>query len=166
MTRRVTPTYTLLNQITLAATASSVTFSNIPQNFSDLVVQLSATTNTSVNLGLFRINGDSGSNYVMAGMRGNGSGVASYGLTTTNAYFDYAGDTAANTITTSVIHFLDYSAVDKHKMTLTRQSNANDVVEAMCQRWASTSAITSLTFYWNSGLINSGSTFSLYGVVA
>jgi hypothetical protein len=59
-----TPTYTPLATVTLASTASSVTFSSIPATYRDLVVVHNnfGTVNNDANSN-FRFNGDSGSNY-------------------------------------------------------------------------------------------------------
>lgn len=159
-------TTTALASVTLQSASPSVTFSGIPSTYRDLVVVVSAACDTGTVSGAVRINGDTGSNYPMVGMRGNGSGTASYTTSTVNGWFDYAGDTLVNTFSFCTLTFLDYAQTDKHKTFLARQSNAGDTVEAMSQRWASTSAITSLTFYWTSGNITAGSTFSLYGVIA
>lgn len=158
--------WTPLANITLSSSQADVTFSSISGNYKDLVLIISASPLTNAVTGFMRVNGDTGANYSMVGMRGNGSTTASYTSSGSNMYFDYAGDTNVSTTTVSIINFLDYSATDKHKTNLVRQSNTSDAVEAMAQRWASTSAITSITVYWANGNIASGSTFALYGVSA
>lgn len=157
---------TALATITLQTAATEITFSSIPNTYRDLVAVVSGIPNANVASGAIRINGDTGSNYLMVGMRGNGSNAASYTTSTVSGWFDYAGDSVANSTTLCSINFLDYAATDKHKAFIARQSNAADTVEAMAQRWASTSAITSLTFYWTTGGFAAGSTISLYGRIA
>jgi hypothetical protein len=157
---------TALASVTLQAAASEVVFSGIPNTYRDLIVVVAAAPTVSVVSGAVQVNSDTGSNYNMVGMRGNGSGAAGYSTSTTNMWFDYAGDTSSGTTSVAVMSFYDYSSNDKHKTVLTRQGNSADVVEALAQRWASTSPVTSLRFFWTSGSIAAGSTFNLYGVIA
>jgi hypothetical protein len=68
------------------------------------------------------------------------------------------------------LNFLDYSATDKHKTTLTRSgySDLSSVatVEATAIRWANTAALTSIVFSTNVGSFSTGSTFALYGIAS
>lgn len=155
-----------LATITLQAAATEITFSEIPNGYRDLIAVTSAIPNTSVVSGAVRVNGDTGSNYVMSGIRGNGSGGAAYTTSTVNGWFDYAGDSVAGSNTVCTLQFIDYGSTTKYKTFLARQSNAADVVEVMMQRWNSFNPITSLTFYWTSGGFAAGSTISLYGRIA
>jgi hypothetical protein len=68
-----------------------------------------------------------------------------------------------------VTTIMDYSATDKHKTSLSRGNalgQANVSVIAYASRWANTNAITSLTVLLESGSFLTGSTLSLYGVIA
>ena len=69
-----TPTYILLNQVTLAATSSSVTFSNIPQTYGDLVLVANYIPSGYTQL---RFNNVSSSSYSSVTMYGTGSGSGS-----------------------------------------------------------------------------------------
>jgi hypothetical protein len=62
-----TPTYTPLANVTLGATAATVTFGSIPATMRDLVVIVNGTTSSNVFTGL-RFNSDSGSNYTFVRM--------------------------------------------------------------------------------------------------
>jgi hypothetical protein len=158
--------WTPLANLTLTSAQATVTFSDINQSYKDLVLIISAIPVSNAVTGYMRVNGDTGANYALVGMRGNGSDTASYAVSGSNMYFDYAGDTGAGTTTNSIINFMDYSSTNKHKTNITRQSNTGDAVEQLAQKWASTSAITSISLYWSSGNFASGSTFALYGVSA
>lgn len=170
MSRKVTPTYTLLNQITLAASSSIVTFSNISQNFGDLVLVTStAAGNTGAAGGnarnlLVRINGDSGSNYPRVIMSGDGGTARSTSDTQTWLALDWYGHTNL-TFHIHQLQFFDYSQTDKHKTILNRVTSTN-ASEAIAHRWANTSAVTSLSIFYDANTLATGSTFSLYGVVA
>jgi hypothetical protein len=171
MPRKVTPTYVLLNQITLAAASSSVTFSSIPQNYEDLVIVLNGSpADTAYPVNALRFNGDSGNNYSYVGMSGTGSGTGSG----TNSSMGYAslgqaygtGPSTSSRFAT-VAQIFDYSEIDKHKTMLSRNNVSDAGTEAQVVRWASTSAITSISVITSSGAgYATGTTFSLYGIVA
>jgi len=156
-----TPTYTPLATVTLGSSASTVTFSNIPATYRDLIVvgQATGTSNGHLNI---RYNNDSASNYFRVGMQGNGSSAQAYTGNETGVFAFQSRST-----TGSFVHqILDYSATNKHKTGLTREDSTIAVVAAIASRWANTAAITSLTFLVDAGQIGSNSTFSLYGVIA
>lgn len=163
-----TPTYDLLDSVTLSASAASVTFSGISGSYRDLVlaVELKATGSTNV-AALLKINSDTGSNYSYVDARGSGSTTASSSGTLSFGIIQN-GSAATGTVPSNlVVQFLDYSATDKHKPWLSRANGAGVGTEMIAGRWASTSAITSLTLD-KSGTPDfpSGSTFYLYGVAA
>ena len=158
-----TPTYTPLATVTLGTAAASVTFSSIPATYRDLRIVIAGTTSGGVNTGL-RFNGDTGNNYTGLLMYGTGSSAASgtYGAGSF-AYFGALWTTVGNT----TVDIMDSSATDKHKTLISRYSTSANEVGAMAARWASTSAITSVTVLTASAATYStGTTFSLYGVIA
>lgn len=165
MSRKVTPTYTLLNQITLTANASSVTFSNIPQSFGDLVLVAdflgASTTNAEL---LIRLNNDSAGNYSQVKMAGNGSSTSSSSVSGVNgARIGYGPNSTSRS--NAISHIMDYSAVDKHKTILTRTNEPDEVWATAC-RWANTAAVTSVSFLYEGISLAAGTTVFLYGVVA
>ena len=159
-----TPTYTPLATVTLASSAASVTFSSIPATYRDLILVYNGTVNIGATSAI-RFNGDSGSNYNEVQMYGvgSGSGTSSSSSNQTSLNVGYPG----TGLTQISLAILDYSATDKHKTTLSRSDNAAVVTSAHAGRWASTSALTSISFS-TTGVITyaAGSTFSLYGVIA
>jgi len=160
-----TNTYTALATVTLASTAATVTFSSIPATYRDLILVGSGTASGSgIDIGA-RLNSDSGSNYTQVAMFAidNGSIGSS---SSTETYFG-AGRFSASRANFQT-QFLDYSA-DKHKTILTRYDDASVVTVARAARWASTSAINSISLFNSSGngqVFAIGTTFSLYGVIA
>lgn len=90
---------------------------------------------------------------------GSGSGAS---FTQSNSNLLNAG---SDSRTVAVVQVMDYSATDKHKTSLIRIDSTN-TTSAIAQRWASTTAVNSLTFSIGSGVFAIGSTFSLYGVIA
>jgi hypothetical protein len=169
MSRKITPTYILLNQITLAAAVNSVTLSSIPQNFSDIVVVWDGLL-TSSGTYSFRVNSLTSSVYSSVWAIGNSNNnqvISSTGAA--NSANDripcviYTGTPSSGRIN-GTWNLLDYSAVDKHKSILFRGSGVHEVVMT-AGRVAITDPITSVTVYTPQEFIT-GSTFSLYGVHA
>lgn len=158
-----TPTYVLLNQITLAASSSSVTFSSLPQNYGDLVLVVQGTASTSAGLPM-RFNGDTGSNYSNVVAYGDGSSAASGSGSGTSFEIGYFTTNPAM----CTAQFIDYSAIDKHKAVLIRYGSpaASNISAMRAGRWASTAALTSITLSTTTGTYSSGTTFYLYGLVA
>lgn len=161
-----TPTYDLLDSVTLSSSASSVTFSSINQGYRDLVLVAKPlpVTGSSI-IPYVRFNSDSGSNYSIVTMRGNGSTAASQNATGESwISLLYAFSVQPGYNPQMIMQVMDYSATDKHKTCLIRANQVENGTEASAQRWASTSAISSMTIAgWNANL-DAGSTFYLYGI--
>ena len=155
-----TPTYTPLANLTLGSTSATVTFSNIPQTYQDLVLVMNRTTGTIAD-SLLRFNADATSNYlqnwlVYSGGQGTGGGTG------TSVGF-------GSTLTGSVIlNILDYSATNKHKTTLLRWHETGSLVTSQVRfvTWRNLAGITTLTLSVSSGTYPAGVTFALYGIVA
>jgi hypothetical protein len=158
-----TPTYTPLATVTLGSDVSSVSFSAIPASYRDLIVVFNGTTQATGGRNfVMRFNGDSGSNYSNVTMFGNGSTTSSGAAGTTSAL----NVIVDNNPGVAIAQIMDYSATDKHKTVLGRGNVAAIGVDARASRWANTAAITSITMFPDTLKWLSGSTFSLYGVIA
>jgi hypothetical protein len=166
-----TPTYTALATRTLTGTTTSVTFSSIPATYRDLILVIEASpADTAFPAVWLRANSDTGSNYSFARMTGNGSATAVLANTSQTVLqigsaFGLGGTTGSRA--NIVAQIMDYSATDKHKSVLSRASTPNNGVEAATSRWANTAAITTIQALVSAGAgFASGSSFSLYGVIA
>jgi hypothetical protein len=83
-------TYTPIATQTLGSAAASVTFSSIPQGYTDLILVCSPVSTTGSNTFMWiRYNSDTGSNYSLTSMRGNGSTATSFRLS--NQTYQYIG---------------------------------------------------------------------------
>ena len=164
-----TNTYTPLATITLTGTDSEVVFASIPSSFRDLILVIQAKSTTGNPAVTARFNSDNTANYPYVRMTGSGSGSGASASITTDTFLNLAAAFGINTSGNGniIAQIMDYSATDKHKTVLVRNGDAGLGVEAIAGRWASTSAITSVTVF-NTGSISfaTGSTFSLYGVIA
>jgi hypothetical protein len=163
--------YVLLDRIELNATATSVTFDNIPQTgYTDLKLVMSArdtsTAGANWNGYSFTIlpNGLS-TNITQRSIFGNGSNVASYSDTSMFNVIDMGSDTA-NTFSNVEIYIPNYTSSTFKSFSIdgVAESNAtNTGMRLSAGLWSSTAAITSLRLNPYS-VFAIGSTFSLYGV--
>jgi hypothetical protein len=161
-----TPTYTPLATVTLGASASSVTFSSIPATYRDLIIVATPISTSGVSETALRFNTDSGNNYNRVLMFGTGSTTGSFA----NTGVSYIGfvDAFTSVGNIGIAQVMDYSATDKHKTVIARKNEPTDALAAIAGRWANTAAITtvSLTALGGGNQFATGSTFSLYGVIA
>jgi len=165
-------TYEPIASQTLASSSSTVTFSNIPQTYTDLV--LVATTvpynNSEGNISI-RFNSDTGGNYSNTWFVGDGSSVSSGNNTNATSAGIFYGNGLNNPIyPVSTINIFNYSNSNKYKTVLNRNNSAysgNRWSALICSSWRNNNAITSITisvtYIYNIGV---GSTFTLYGIKA
>ena len=155
-----TPTYTLIDSVTLGSSASSVTFSSISAvGKGDLVLVVDGTMDTRAGLKL-QFNGDTNdTNTFRTFMYGNGSG-ASAG--TSGYSVGNLGTTSSSVIT----QIFDYAATDKHTSILSRY-NEPIAVAAVALRWANTAAINQIKVISEFGAVFAvGCTFHIYQLVS
>ncbi len=158
-------TYEPIATTATTTTTNTITFSNIPQTYTDLVLIVNAIRDTGTSADhLVRFNSDSGSNYSRTYLYGDGSTVS--GGQETSA-------TAANLIylNSSVrgvpqLHIMNYSNTVKYKTVLQRQNLPDTVVAINCATWRSNSAITSITITTPANNFAANSYFTLYGIAA
>ena len=171
-------TYTLIASNTLGSSAASVTFSAIPNTFTDLVLKFSVRStggsNTFDHINV-TFNGDTASNYSRTYLNGNGAAAAS-GRSTSASLFGMLqaadGATAtSNTFSNGELYIPSYTAsqnkpVSQDSAQETNATTAYRVVNAGL--WRNTSAITSieLAVGGSGGSTDfvSGSSFFLYGI--
>lgn len=167
MTIAMQPIYT---QTVGAGGAGSVTFNNIPQTFTDLMVVASTrSTFTSGfdSLGMY-FNG-SQSNISNTSVTGNGSSAASARSTYRAIGPNNSAFTTANTFTNFEIYIPNYTGSTFKQMTVqgVAENNATTVgLTLVANLWSQTAAITSLAFDNSTSGQNfvQHTTFSLYGI--
>ena len=169
-------TFTKVATQTLTSTSSTVTFSNIPQNYTDLRIVISGNQYTSASYGAYRLrfNSDSGTNYSSTYIYGDGT--TAYSARATSA----TSGTSAGLVTTTLggsqftLHLMNYSNSTTYKTILARGSEPSGVggynATATVNLWRNTAPITTITLAIGGGFPDfsfiSGSTFSLYGIQA
>ena len=159
-------TYEPIATQTLSASTSTVTFSSIPQTYTDLVLVSVFGSTAGMDI-VTRFNGDSGSNYSSIRLFAQGSGsVLSSRVGPTNGIQPRTSANQLSTVTT--IHrqnIMNYTSTTAYKSTIGRYDYPAQV-EAHIGRWLSTAAITSVSLVSDGQQFTSGSTFTLYGIKA
>lgn len=158
-------TYTPIYSTTLSSAVTTITLSNIPTTYTDLVLVYNGKTVTD-NVGYnMTVNGDTGSNYSYTLLRGNGTAASSSRGSTQTVIVPgfYSSNDQNETIITNL---LNYSNTSTYKTLLTRGSIPKQSVEASVNMWRSTSPITRIDFFAYSGNLAIGSTITLYGIKA
>lgn len=165
--------------ISNGSTSAPLVFSNIPQNYKDLVLVIvsrsTAAANTSVPY--IRINDDSSGLYQSIFFESPNSGlttpIASRSSSGSNLAIigrHPANNSAANTFGTQIVHINNYASTSHFKTILTEYSSSVGAATAGAVGYStaiyrSTNAVTSIRYGDQSGgNIVSGSTIRLYGI--
>jgi hypothetical protein len=157
---------------TLSATTASVTFSNIPQNYTDLKVVVSGRAN-AVDGGtaswmstLITINGSSTGSHRFIYADGSGAYSSSNGSTIWT--YTVGSNATASTFGNFELYLPNYSSTTQNKpYSVDAVSENNATLSGL---WlhaglvSNTAAVTSLGFATNTGSFVAGSTFTLYGI--
>jgi hypothetical protein len=160
-------TYTPIARQTLTVSAGSVTFSNIPGTYTDLILVVNATSNTNANSWI-RCNEDTGTNYSYTVLFGTGgsTGSARDSNKAEGLLMDYYGSPSSTQPNTIIVQFNNYSNTTTYKTSISRANRADNGTDAVVSLWRNTAAITSLTLRFTTATYSPGSTFTLYGILA
>ncbi len=165
--------YTLIERRELTDAASSISLSNIPQFYTDIVVVSSLRSNNTLdgqNYGFasLSINGST-ANQTRKNLVGLGSGSPeSYGGTSFGLLTN-GSTTTANTFSNSIVTFTNYSGSTNKSISFDTVMENNGTLafqEIMAGLWSQTAPITSLTLTasGSGALLQAGSSISLYGI--
>jgi hypothetical protein len=163
-----------------SGTPISYTFTSIPQTYTDLILVTSFAGNYGSNdrsqIGIQVGNGsvDTGSNYSVTSMTGNGSTATSSRSTSQNqmslATFPL-GPSSSLQKNDLIVHFQNYSNTTTYKTMLgraTQMNSSNNTPSTVAEvgLWRSTSAIDTIKIkdYADLYYFYAGTTFSLYGI--
>lgn len=166
-----TGTYSKIASTTIN-TNTTITFSSIPQTYTDLVAVFKGGIVTDYWSFICRINSDTGSNYSTIYMYGDGSssGGGQYTNETIARIGGLGSGLRSNVLnSTAIVNFQDYSNTTTYKTIIDKSGDAGSGTSFGVSVWRSTSAINSIEFMSNASggtLTNlySGSTITLYGI--
>jgi hypothetical protein len=150
-----------------AGGVASVTFSSIPQNYEHLQIRgIAAGSGVQSTM---RFNSDSGSNYALHQILGDGSTVSA-GAGTSQTGINSIGylTNVSNVFIPFVIDILDYTNTNKYKTTKFifgwEANSGGNYITFNSALWMSTSAVSTITISANSGTIGQHSSYALYGI--
>lgn len=154
-----TATYSLISsQTTSGSSTTVITFSSIPQTFTDLVLVVNGTAVSGGPDLKYTFNSDTGSNYARIAFYGTGSAAfVARDINQTGTNTGYLGTSN----TTNILNVPDYSNTTTYKNIVARINAA-----IYLGTWRSTAAISSITLTIVSSSYASGCTFKLYGIEA
>jgi hypothetical protein len=153
-------TYTPIATTTLGSAAASYTFSSISGSYTDLRLIVAGTLTSLEDIGI-QFNGDTGSNYSITNLIGDGSTASSGRQSNQTVMLLGALDGTSQSV--SIFDFMNYSNATTYKTGLNRSSAASWAVFAKVGLWRSTAAITSIKVMPNNNF-TAGTTLTLYGI--
>lgn len=170
-------TYIPIQSTTLSSSAATVTFSNIPQTYTDLVIRASVRSDRSgsgtFDYLIIRLNGLTTSVYSETTMYGDGASVASARQSSATSMYYTPIDrstSTSNTFSSTEYYIPNYTAATNKPISSisTEEENVSSpsYLFSTAQLFSSTAAITQITFLSVAAGVNlvAGSSFHLYGI--
>jgi hypothetical protein len=167
-------TYTLISSNVLGSNTASVTFSSIPQTYTDLVL-ISSVRSSRTPAGKrdeykILINGTT-TNYSYTTVTGDGSSATSTRATSASYFSGGWANTdnmTASSFSSHEIYFPNYTVAQNKQMAVASAQEDNGSLAYLtgtANLWRNTAAITSLAMYPETGPNwVTGSSFYLYGI--
>jgi len=173
--KAVTSSYESIATTTVGSGGTStITFSSIPATFKHLQIRILARSNYAVQLQDYlklRYNSDSGANYAVHNLLGDGTSATSFDSTSTTSNWIQrisAAGATASAFGGAVVDILDYANTNKYKTMRNLggvDNNGSGRIYLTSGLWQSTSAITSITITPGDGTsFDQYSSFALYGI--
>ena len=163
-------TMQLISAQTLTSASASVTFSSIPQTFTDLKCVMSVRTTNSATNGsvLVGFNGTSNStNWSIRYLEGSGASASSGTGTSGVVGYPPAANATASTFGNLEVYVPNYTASVNKSLSVdsVMENNATTAyADLIAGLWSNTSAISSIQITPGSGNFAIGSSFYLYGI--
>lgn len=165
-------TYEPIATTTLSSSAATVTFSSISSAYTDLVIVGSIKAASATNPQTYvRFNGDTGSNYSVTTLSGNGTSAFAINRTNeTKIRFNYYVDPPTTEYCTVIMNLQNYSNTTIQKTILSKLilgTGSGSGIDITTGLWRNTSAISQITFTLEATASDfaSGCVFTLYGIL-
>lgn len=163
--------YVPIQTYTLTSTASTIDFTNIPQNYTDLYIVLSGRSSRSaVNDVLYMKFNDSTSGYSSKILEGNGASATSYSGSS-SAFTDIFGIPAASSTASTFgsvsIYIPNYTSSNNKSISVdgVGENNATTAyADLYAGLWSNSSAVTKITLYNIISTFTANTTATLYGI--
>ena len=161
-------TYEPISSQTVGTAVATITFSSIPQTYTDLVLVMTGTTSSTGASLRLQFNSDTTSLYSDTYLVGNGTSASS-GRDSAQTSIRVSQNATGGTLNVqrvNILQIFNYSNTSVFKTVLAR-GNADLEVGLNAGLYRSTSAITALNlFNGASATFGVGTTFTLYGIKA
>lgn len=158
------PTYVPIMTLALNTQTASVTFTNIPQTYTDLVLVMSSRNVTSNNNGQIWFNNDTSALYSNTTLFATGSSAQSSRIT--NATIMYTPDISSTHNSPTIVNIMNYRNTNFNKTVLIQGGARNTNTALWVGMYRSNNAITSISLASFGGDWTSTSVFNLYGIAA
>jgi hypothetical protein len=167
-------TYEPIATTTLSSNSSTVTFSSIPQTYTDLQLICNFKSDTTASHRL-QFNSDATGNYANVILASNGSNGNAYSVASDSTGVRWASQITgvdASIPSMAIIDIFNYTNVSREKGILVQgagsyYTSGGGYADISTALWNSASAITTLAFKFAvSALYSTGSTFTLFGIKA
>ena len=174
----VTNSYESIATVTVGSGGtSSVSFSSIASTWTHLQLRIMARSSSASSGGTYmtmRFNSDTGTNYSMHDVGGDGSSAFAEAYTTLDQIYVnrvVRDGTTASIYGVMIIDILDYANTNKYKTTRTLggfDANGSGRIDLDSGNWRNTNAISTITLTATNGAENflTNSHFALYGIKA
>jgi len=156
----------------LTSAAASITFSSIPQTFTDLYLKISSRSSRADTVdSVFIALNSSSSNYTHSRLLGSGTSASSSSASNGQIALNSAGSNTANTFGNAATYIPNYTStaaksISTDSVTETNATEAYQAIYATLWNPSPNVAITSITLTCGNGNFVSGSSVSLYGITA
>jgi hypothetical protein len=162
--------YESIMTATVSTAVGYVEFTSIPSTFTHLQIRLINDTSAGdINIRA-QFNGDTGGNYSWHTLYadGGGSAYSDFNGVSSTYYGSFSrGGNGSGVFGASVVDILDYKNTNKYKTikSLTgKDNNGGGAIWLSSGLWQSTTAISSIKIFPESGNFNQYSNFALYGI--
>ena len=166
-------TYERIATYTVSGSSTNeIQFASIPSSYTDLVIV--GNLGSTNGYPSARFNSDTGSNYSVTNLSGDGTGTTA-DRATNRAVADISFQTTTDTTgvkTNFICHIMDYCNTTTYKTMLSRVNTASQSTSMTVSLWRSTAAISNIKLYSSAGnganlyILTAGSTFTLYGIAS
>jgi hypothetical protein len=164
--------YDALATVTITTNTNSIVFAGIPTGYKHLQIrQITSSTSSGGYIDQYlRLNGDTGNNYTLHVLNGDGSS-ATGAASTSQPYWRYSDSADGTSIFgAAVVDILDYTNTNKNKTMRSLggwDQNGTGQIALRSGLWSNTAAITSITLICGTAgayFFKPNSQFALYGV--
>ena len=157
-----------IQSVEVASPVASVTFSSIPQGYTDLIIKASMRDNGGNNNFVVEFNGNSSSIYTQKTLWAENASVSLFSRSRVNFYYDAIDDNThlVNTFNSFEMYIPNYTSANYKSVSTESVSENNTAAKGIrnvsADLFSSTDPITSIKF---TQVFAPNSTFTLYGVL-